>query len=298
MRTSAGRPPLSAWIAGARPRTLPAALGPVLMGGGLAWVDEGFSPLPFLAALAGALLIQIGTNFSNDYSDFVRGADTEDRLGAPRVTQSGLLRPASVRHAAGLCFALAAVVGVYLIWRGGWPILWIGVASVLAGICYTGGPWPFGYHGLGDVFVMVFFGPVAVAGTYYVQVSSWGQGTLLAGLGAGAITTAILVVNNLRDRSTDAVAGKRTLAVVIGARPTQIEYTLLLAVALTVPVVGVLQQGWPVPTLMASAATLAAVRPLRTVWTYQDPRALNPALGATAAAAGAYGLFFAMGCLW
>lgn len=268
------------------------------MGAGLAGADHVFAALPFLAALSGALLIQIGTNFANDYSDFVRGVDTDDRLGAPRVTQTGLLSPAEVRRAAALAFGLAAAVGLYLVWRGGWPIVVIGLASIIAGICYTGGPWPFGYHGLGDLFVMIFFGPVAVAGTYYVQALSWDPGTLLAGLGVGALTTAILVINNLRDRSTDEAAGKRTLAVLIGAGPTKVEYSILLAIGVSVPLVGVLLRGWPIPTLLASGAALLAARPLHIVWTHEDPRALNSALGTTAAATGAYGLFFALGCLW
>jgi len=184
---------IAAWIAGARPRTLPAAIGPVLVGGGLAWQDARFALIPFAAALAGALFIQIGTNFSNDYSDFVRGADTPDRVGTPRMTQTGQLSSRAVRGAAALSFAVATLVGVYLVWRGGWPIVGIGLASIAAGVCYTGGPWPFGYHGLGDLFVLLFFGPIAVAGTYFVQTLDWSSGAILAGLGVGALTTAILV---------------------------------------------------------------------------------------------------------
>ncbi|WP_419943559.1 1,4-dihydroxy-2-naphthoate polyprenyltransferase [Candidatus Palauibacter sp.] len=286
-----------AWLAGARLRTLPAAAGPVLAGGGLAWEAGGFAAGPFLAALAGALLIQIGTNFSNDYSDFARGADTADRLGTPRVTQAGLLEPGAVRMGAAVSFTLAALFGVYLVTVGGWPIVWIGAAGILAGICYTGGPWPFGYHGLGDLFVFVFFGPVAVAGTAYVQLSRWAPEAVLAGVGAGALATAILVVNNLRDRETDAAAGKRTLAVRIGPMATRVQYSLLLAIALAVPPVGAAAGLWPPGALLASAAVLLAVAPLRTVWSHEDPRDLNPALAATARATGAYGLLFALGCL-
>lgn len=288
---------IGSWVAGARLRTLPAAIGPVLMGGGLAWKDGVFVWVPFVAALLGALWIQVGTNFANDYSDFVRGADTEERLGAPRVTQSGLLTPNAVRAGAAVCFALAVLVGVYLVWRGGWPIVAIGVASIIAGVCYTGGPWPFGYHGLGDLFVLLFFGPIAVAGTYYVQGLAWAGDTLLAGLGVGAFTTAILVVNNLRDRETDEAAGKRTLAVRIGEKATQTEYVVLLAAAAAVPAIGVLAAGWSAWTLLGSGAVALALSPLRTVIGFQDPRELNPALGATAQAAGFYGLLFAVGCL-
>ncbi|MYC89046.1 MAG: 1,4-dihydroxy-2-naphthoate polyprenyltransferase [Gemmatimonadales bacterium] len=287
-----------AWIAGARLRTLPAATGPVLAGGGLAWKDGGFAAAPFLAALGAALLIQIGTNFANDYSDFVRGADTDDRLGTPRVTQAGLLTAAAVRRGAAVSFALAVAIGIYLAIVGGWPIVWIGVGAIVLAVCYTGGPWPYGYHGLGDPAVFILFGPVAVAGTHYVQLSRWAPETLLAGLGAGALATAILVVNNLRDMETDAVAGKRTLAVRIGPLATRIQYSLLVAVATAVPPAGVLAGWWPPGTLLASGAVLFAAPPLRVVWTYEDPRTLNPALAATARATGAYGLLFAIGCLW
>lgn len=286
------------WIAGARLATLPAALAPVLVGGGLAWSDGRFAALPFAGALAGALLLQIGTNFSNDVSDFVRGADAADRLGTPRVTQTGQLTPAQVRGAAAVCFGLAVAVGAYLVARGGWPIVAIGLASIAAGVAYTGGPWPFGYHGLGDLVVLLFFGPVAVAGTYYVQALVWSGSSIVAGIGVGALVTAILVVNNLRDRSTDARAGKRTLAVRIGERATRWEYALLLATAGLAPAVGVGFLGWPRGALAAWGALILAAPPARTVWSHADPRELNPALGATARAAGAYGFLFALGCVW
>ncbi len=286
-----------AWIAGARLPTLPAAVGPVLMGGGLAWWAGRFEPLPFTAALVAALFIQIGTNLANDYSDYVRGADTAERLGSPRVTQTGQLRPERVKAGAALCFGLALAVGVYLVVRAGWPIVWIGLASIAAGVLYTGGPWPFGYHALGDVFAFVFFGPVAVAGTYYVQTLEWSVGALWAGVGVGAITTAILVVNNLRDRDTDRAAGKRTVAVLIGRRASQLEYTALFAVGGLVPLLGVLRGGWPHATLLAWGALALAIPALHTLWTYRDPRLLNPVLRATARAAGLYGLLFAIGCL-
>ena len=287
-----------AGIAAARVRTLPAAIGPVLVGSGIAWADDQFIVLPFLATLAAALLIQVGTNYANDYFDFIHGVDTEARLGDPRMTQTGQLTAAVVRGGAALSFSLAIVVGTYLVWRGGWPVVTIGLASIAAGICYTGGPWPFGYHGLGDLFVMVFFGPIAVAGTYYIQALNWNYGTLLAGLGVGALTTAILVVNNLRDHSTDRVSGKRTLAVLMGKRSTQIEYTLLLLIAATVPVLGTVWLDWPILVLLSSGALVAVGSSLRIVWTYEDPRELNSALSATAGITGAYGLLFALGCIW
>jgi len=289
---------LGAWVVGARLRTLPAAAGPVLAGGGLAWKDGGFAAAPFLAALGAALLIQIGTNFANDYSDFARGADTADRLGTPRVTQAGLLPAAAVRLGAAVSFALAVAIGIYLVIVGGWPVVWIGAGAIVLAVCYTGGPWPYGYHGLGDLAVFILFGPVAVAGTYYVQLSRWAPEAPLAGVGAGALATAILVVNNLRDMATDAAAGKRTLAVRIGPSATRVQYSLLFAVAIAVPPVGVVAGWWPPGTMLASGAVLFAAAPLRVVWTYEDPRTLNPALAATARTTGAYGLLFAAGCLW
>lgn len=287
---------LGAWVLAARPKTLPAALGPVLVGGGLAWASDAFAAGPFLAALACAILLQVGTNLANDYSDFVRGADTPDRLGTLRATQGGLLAPSRVRAGAALAFLLSLAPGGYLVYVGGWPILVIGLSSIAAGVAYTGGPWPFGYRGLGDLFVFVFFGLVGVAGTFYVQALEWRADTLLAGAGVGALTTAILVVNNLRDIRTDSLAGKRTLAVVLGPRGSQLEYTLLVAVGAAVPPVGVLLAGWPAGTLLALAAAALLIAPGRAVWTHGDPRSLNPALAATARGTGAYGLLFAVGC--
>jgi len=269
----------------------------VLVGGGLAFSTEASSAVPFLAALLCALSIQIGTNFANDYSDFARGVDTEERLGAPRVTQTGLLSPGAVKAAAAAFFALAVLVGAYLVARGGWPILGIGVLSILAGVCYTGGPWPFGYHGLGDLFVFTFFGPVAVAGTVYVQALEWRFDAVLAGAGIGSLVTAILVVNNLRDRTTDRAAGKHTLAVLIGERATRAQYLGLLGTAFAVPVWGVVTGRWPVGVLASCLALGAAIGPARAVLGYEDPRDLNPALGGTANVAGLYGLLFALGCL-
>ncbi|MDX1396305.1 MAG: 1,4-dihydroxy-2-naphthoate polyprenyltransferase [Gemmatimonadota bacterium] len=288
---------VSGWVAGARPRTLPAAIAPVLMGGGLARSTGEFAALPWLAALGGALCIQIGTNFANDYSDFVRGADTDARLGAPRVTQTGVMTPAAVRGAAALFFLFALLIGVYLVARGGWPIVVIGLASIVAGVCYTGGPWPFGYHGLGDLFVWLFFGPVAVAGTVYVQSLEWSVDAILAGAGVGALITAILVVNNLRDIETDRAAGKRTLAVILGAEATGVEYRALILASMIVPVLGAFALGWPVATLAALLGPAITSARRAIVHRYDDPRELNPALPATARAAGLYGLLFAAGCL-
>lgn len=216
------------WLLAARPATLTAAVVPVLVGIGAAGHDGFFRPGVFVATLAAALLIQIGTNLANDVFDFERAADSEDRLGPPRVTQTGLASAGAVRLATALTFAAAAGVGVYLIFVGGWPILIIGALAIVAGITYTGGPWPFGYHGLGDVFVFVFFGVIAVAGTYYLQTGEVTALAVAASLPIACTVTAILVVNNLRDIESDRRAGKRTLAVLIGGQATRAEYVVLV----------------------------------------------------------------------
>jgi 1,4-dihydroxy-2-naphthoate octaprenyltransferase len=201
------------WLLAARPATLPAAVVPVLVGTAAA-VGGGAAPRPgpFVGALAAAVLIQVGTNLANDYFDYRKGADTIARLGPTRVTQSGLVAPSTVRAATALTFGLAALIGLYLVWVGGWPILVVGLLSILSGIAYTGGPWPLGYHGLGDLFVFVFFGVVAVTGSAYLQTGQLEPFALLASVPVGMLVTAILVVNNLRDVETDRAAGKRTLA--------------------------------------------------------------------------------------
>jgi len=297
-----------AWLMAARPQTLPAGSAPVIVGTGLALHDGVFAPLPAVFALVGALLLQVGTNFANDYYDAVRGADTEDREGFERVTAGGLIEPAAVKRAMYATFGLAILLGVYLVYVGGVPILVVGLASVVAGITYTGGPLPYGYRGLGDLFVFVFFGLVAVAGTYYVQAAAGAgvvlptalpEGTLpvravVAGLPAAGLSTAILVVNNVRDRETDAAAGKRTLAVMLGYRLSRIEWTALVGMAYAVPVVFRLE-GYPLAVLLPLlTAPLAAVIG-RTVWTRTDGDALNPALERTGKLLFAHSVLFAAG---
>lgn len=220
--------PWSVWLMAARPATLTAAVVPVLVGTAAARHDGHFQALPFVGALSAALLIQIGTNLANDLFDFERGADARGRLGPPRVTQAGLVPPQHVRIAMYLAFGAAAAIGLYLVVVGGWPILLMGVFAIGAGIAYTGGPWPLGYHGLGDLFVFVFFGLVAVVGSYYLQAEEVGAVALAAALPVGCTVTAILVVNNLRDIESDRRAGKRTLAVRLGSRLTRVQYTLLM----------------------------------------------------------------------
>lgn len=288
-------PRREAWILAARPKTLLAAVAPVAAGTGFAAADGAFAALPALAALVGAVLIQVATNLANDYYDFVRGGDTEERVGPLRVTQAGILPPETVRRGMAVTLLLAFLVGVYLIAVGGWPIAVVGLLSLVCAVAYTGGPYPLAYHGLGDVFVLVFFGFVAVGGTYWVQALRLPGHVLWAGAAVGALNTAILVANNLRDIETDARAGKRTLAVRLGPRGTRMEYVLLLAIGAVAAPVGVAVLGWPVPTLITLAASPLAVAPLRRVLGERDPRALMPALGQTARLAGAYGLLLALG---
>ena len=252
---------------------------------------------PAIAALIGALLIQIGTNFANDYYDFIRGGDTDERIGPVRVTHAGILEPEQVRRGMVAVLGLAVAVGVYLVWVGGWPVLAIGVASVACAVLYTGGPFPLAYHGLGDVFVFVFFGLVAVGGTYYVQGLSWPPDAWLAGVGLGALSTAILVVNNLRDIHTDAVAGKRTLAVRFGPAFARWEYAGALAAASLLPLVFLATGEAGVAMVLTTLVMAAAVPSLRTVFTSRDAAALNRSLGATGGLLMLHAVLFSVGWL-
>lgn len=224
-----------AWVAASRVPTLPAAASPVFVGAAAAAGAGRFRLLPSLVALIASLLIQVGTNLANDLFDFKKGADAGERLGPVRVTQAGLLSAREVAAGTVATFGLAALLGLYLIYVGGWPLLVIGVLSIASGILYTGGPWPLGYHGLGDLFVFIFFGLVATMGTYYVNAGSLSVTALAASIPIALLVTAILVVNNLRDIEADRAARKFTLAVVIGARATRFQYTAMVSVAYLAP---------------------------------------------------------------
>ncbi|MGK7311136.1 MAG: 1,4-dihydroxy-2-naphthoate polyprenyltransferase [Candidatus Longimicrobiales bacterium M2_2A_002] len=277
-----------------RPATLPAAVTPVLVGTAAAFAVGGLRWGPALAALAGALLLQIGANLANDLFDYEKGADTEHRLGPTRVVQSGLLSPTAVRRATALVFLLAALVGGYLAWVGGWVIVAIGLAAIAAAIAYTGGPYPLGYNGLGDIAVFIFFGLVAVCGTAYVQAGYVPALAWIAAVPVGTLITAILVVNNVRDIETDRAAGKRTLAVRLGRRAAVAEYALLLAAAYAVPpALGLTGRLGPWVLLPLVTAPLA-VRLYRRV-ARDTGRALNPSLGGTAMLGVAFGALFALG---
>lgn len=214
------------WWEAARPRTLPAAIAPVLVASALAWHDGRFHPIAATTCLAFALLIQIGTNYANDYFDFKKGADTAERVGPRRAVAAGLIAPATMQRAMVLVFAVAFVVGLSLLRFGGWPLMVVGIASIICGVIYTGGPYPLAYHGWGDVFVFVFFGLVAVGATYFVQVGAISDATWACGIGIGALSANILVVNNYRDFETDRKAGKRTLVVRWGRGFAQTQFAL------------------------------------------------------------------------
>jgi 1,4-dihydroxy-2-naphthoate octaprenyltransferase len=286
-----------AWLLAARLRTLPVAAAPVAVGTALAVADGEANALPAFAALMGALLIQIGANFANDVFDFERGADTETRIGPPRAAQLGLLTPRQMKMGTALAFGCAVLVGIYLVAVGGWPIVAIGLLSIAAGLAYTGGPFAFGYHGLGEIAVFAFFGFAAVCGTYYVQALTLPPIAFVGALPIGAFATAVLVVNNLRDVDTDRSAGKRTLAVRFGRRVARFEYVGLLVFAYAM-----------LPVLwLAGASRAAMVLPLvtlpfalllvRTVTTSTDGPTLNTALARTATLEVVFAALLAVGLL-
>jgi 1,4-dihydroxy-2-naphthoate octaprenyltransferase len=281
------------WIAAARLRTLPAAVVPVAVGTACAAASGGIAWGPALAALAGSLAIQIGTNFANDVFDAEKGADGADRIGPLRAVSAGLISAAAMKRAMVLAFAVAAAFGVYLVAVAGWPVVAIGLASIASGIAYTGGPWPLGYHGLGDVFVLAFFGFVAVCGTAFVQLGHVPQLAIWASLPVGALATAILVVNNVRDRAGDARAGKRTLAVRFGRPAALLEYALLIAIAYAIPSVLALD-GSPWTALPLVTAPLALAR-MRELARAVDGAQHNRCLAATAQLLMIHGLLFAVG---
>ncbi len=273
--------PFQAWILATRPKTLPAAVSPVLVGCALAYRSGEFNPLVACAALAVSLLLQIGVNLANDYFDFKRGVDTKDRLGPTRVTQSGLIPPATVKAAMSFVLLLAALAGLYLVFIGGWPILLLGIASILSALAYSGGPFPLASNGLGDLFVFIFFGPVAVCGTYYLQAMHVSNLALLLSICPGFLITAILVVNNTRDIATDAEVGKNTLAVILGVKGSRIEYLLLLIIAYLVPMALVIIGTSSLYLLLVLLSLPASYSPVR-LMLYKNGTVLNQALAGTA----------------
>ncbi|HWA75005.1 MAG TPA: 1,4-dihydroxy-2-naphthoate polyprenyltransferase [Polyangiaceae bacterium] len=285
---------LKAWVLAARPATLTAAVAPVLVGSACAFDAGVFRAGPALGALLGAMLLQIGANFANDVFDYEKGADTAERLGPVRAVQAGLLSAGAVRRGMLVVFGLSLLVGVYLILQAGPAILAVGLLSIACAVAYTGGPYPLGYHGLGDLFVFIFFGLVAVCGSAFVHARSLTSLAPLAAIPPGALATAILVVNNLRDRETDVKAGKRTLAVRFGRGGALAEYFALFFAAYAIPVLfALLKLSGPwvlLPWLSAPLAIRLLVRVSRT-----QGRALNPLLVATARLLFLFGVLFALG---
>ena len=284
-----------AWISATRPKTLPAAVAPVVVGSALAYAHRDFMALPAVAALAVALFLQISANLANDYFDYKKGIDTDDRTGPRRVTQSGLIPPQQVKLAMVIMVVLAALTGMYLIIIGGWPVVLIGIACILAALAYSGGPYPLASHGLGDLFVFVFFGMVAVCGTYYVQALRLTPMVPVMGSMVGLMITAILVVNNLRDIETDQRVGKRTLAVVVGIRATKLEYSLLHASAYILPAAFWVFDLVNVFILLPLLTLPWAIQLNRTIWNNPDGAMLNQTLAGTARLALIFSLLFSMG---
>lgn len=282
-----------AWLLAARPATLPAAIAPVAVGVACAHAAGGFRAGPAAAAALGALLLQVAANFANDVFDFEKGADREDRIGPPRAVQSGLLSPRAMRWGLVAVLAAALAIGIYLTAVAGWPVVALGLAAIAAAVAYTGGPYPLGYHGLGDALVLLFFGFVAVCGTVFVQVGAVPWLAVAASVPVGALATAILVVNNLRDRAGDAVAGKRTLAVRLGARGARYEYALLVAAAYAVPLASAVLHR----DIALAAPVVTAPWALRLVSEIgqRDGASLNPCLPATARLLLAHSILWAMG---
>ncbi len=269
---------LQIWLIAARPRTLPAAVAPVLVGTALAWTAGPLDWVAFVAASLGAVFIQVGTNLSNDYSDARRGADTEERLGPVRVTAGGLVPPKQVLFATYASFAMAVLCGVYLIIIAGPVLLLIGAASILAGVLYTGGPRPYGYEGFGEIFVFAFFGIVAVTGSYYIPRQSLEWEAFVLAVPVGLLASAILVVNNVRDLDTDRRAGKKTLAVRLGRANTRTLLTAMIVLAypaaLAPSLIGFFN-GWPALVLLTAPLAFSLIK---TVRSHTDGPTLNRAL--------------------
>ncbi|XWN38517.1 MAG: 1,4-dihydroxy-2-naphthoate polyprenyltransferase [Balneola sp.] len=288
---------LKIWVEAARPKTLAAAFVPVLIGATLAYQHELINWTATTVALLCAFLIQIGTNFANDYFDFVKGADTEERIGFERATAKGLIAPKTMLNATIISMVLAFIFGLYLVWTAGMVVLIIGLLSLLFGILYTGGPFPLGYNGLGDIFVFIFFGIVAVMTTYYVNALAWSVDTFWASLAVGALCTNILVVNNLRDVEQDTKAGKRTLGVLFGETTLKIEYSIMLLLAFSIPPHFYFKLEYSEWVFLPFLVLPVAVINAKTIWTETEKKNLNQQLEKTAKFMTLFGLLFSIGII-
>jgi len=288
-------PRLAVWVQAARPRTLIAAITPVVLASFIASGDDLFHAPTALAALLGALLIQVGTNLANDYFDYLKGADTADRVGPQRVTQAGLVHPDTMRVAMILSFGLAFLVGIYLVSHGGWPIVVVGLLSLLLGVIYTGGPFPLAYNGLGDVFAFLFFGPIAAATTYYVQALHWSDLSILMGCVAGFFSVAFLAINNLRDMEQDRQAGKHTLVALFGRKFGQWQYIFCIIAATGSPVLFPFVLPGHTYLLLTLFTLPMAIFAIRQTLTYREPLELIPVLGMTGKLEVLYTVLFAVG---
>jgi len=286
------------WLEAARPKTLGASIAPVITGTAMAYAHSAFHWLSAILALAGAVLIQVGTNYANDYFDYSRGADAGERLGPVRATQAGLVTPQAMRLAFTLSFIAASIAGLYLIYRGGIPILVIGILSIVFGFIYTGGPYPLGYYGFGDIFVLIFFGPVAVGGTYFVQALQINWSVVFIGFAPGLLSVAILTVNNLRDRETDKKAGKKTIAVRFGKRYTQYQYLLSVLLACIIPLILFAVTEKHPFSLISCFALLYAIKPIKTVFKEGAGAELNKTLAETGLLNILFALLFSIGWLY
>jgi 1,4-dihydroxy-2-naphthoate octaprenyltransferase len=285
------------WWMAIRPKTLPAAVGPVAVGTAVAMADDTFLFLPALGCFLGAMLLQIGVNLANDYFDFKNNIDSDERQGPVRVTQSGLIPPSEVKRGMIVSLVLAALVFLYLGVVGGFPIILVGIISVLAALAYSGGPFPLASNGLGEIFVFIFFGLVAVGGTYYIQAKVLTTVALMAAVPPGLLITAIMVVNNLRDIDTDKKAGKRTLAVMLGRFQTIIEYKVLLWASYLVPLV-MLILGMADAFILLPLTTLPMARSLMIKVECDLGRNLNELLASTARLSLIYSLMFSFGLVY
>lgn len=288
---------MNAWVLASRPATLPAAAAPVVVGSSLAGASGVFRWDAMIVILFAALAIQVGVNFANDLADAEKGADTEARIGPTRAVATGLLSATEMKRGIMVAFVLAAVAGIYLIWLAGWVILAIGVVSIIAALGYTNGPIPYGYYGLGELFVFIFFGLVATVGTRYVYDQTAPADAWVGGIAIGLLAAAILVANNVRDSDTDRISGKRTLAVIVGRTPARWLYAATVLGSFAVIAAAVLVDTLPAWSLLTLLALPLTISPIRTIFTETAGPPLIGVLKSTARLQLVFAALFALGVL-